>query len=189
LDTKTFGQYLKAHHEKSSNRVFDRLNWHAYNVVFVNGNLNPQLKGKYKTSEYYNYFLGNDKTKWASKAKAYYQVNYENIYDGISLNIYSADDLKYDLIVEPNANTKEIKLKYNGIEEMSLKKGQIHIKTSVNKIIEEKPYAYQYIDGEKQKIECNYTINNNTIGYEFPNGYDKSKKLIIDPTLIFSAYS
>ncbi|MDB4534461.1 PKD domain-containing protein, partial [Vicingaceae bacterium] len=189
FDAKTFNRYIKSHHQKSNNKSFDRLNWHAYNVEFVNGNLDPLMKGKYIASEYYNYFLGNDKSKWASKAKAYYQVNYENIYDGISLNIYSADDLKYDLIVEPNANIKDIELKYNGIEEMSLKKGQIHIKTSVNKIIEEKPYAYQFIDGKKQKVECNYTLKNNIIGYEFPNGYDKSKKLIIDPTLMFSVYS
>ena len=167
FDTKTFNRYIKAHHEKSSNRNFDSLNFHSYNVEFVGGNLAPLVAGKYETSTYYNYFLGNESSKWASNVKGYYQVDYKNIYDGIALSIYFSDDLKYDLIVSPKANTKDIKLKYNGVDALSLNKGQLHIKTSVNKIIEEKPFAYQLIEGEKKEVPCNYTLKNNRIGFEF----------------------
>ena len=31
----------------------------------------------------------------------------------------------------------------------------------------------------------NFKLNNNILMFDFPNGYDKNHKLIIDPTLIF----
>jgi gliding motility-associated-like protein len=189
FNPKTFNRYIRSHHEKSTHRNFNQLDCHSYHVEFVGGNLAPSISGKYKTPEYYNYFLGNDKSKWASNVYGYHQVDYKNIYTGISLTIYSSEDLKYDLIVNPLANVKDIQLKYNGVDAITLNNGQIHIKTSVNKIIEEKPYAYQYVNGEKQEVECNYTLKNNIIGFDFPNSYDKEIQLIIDPTLIFSAYT
>ena len=103
--------------------------------------------------------------------------------------MYSTDNLKYDFIVKARANPNQIKLVYNGQNKLQLKKGQLHVTTSVNTIIEDKPYAYQLINGEKKQILCNYTLINNELGFEFPNGYNKNYDLIIDPTLMFSSLS
>src|SRR5437899_498700 len=53
---------------------------HNYEVNFVGGNLNNFSK-KEEQSDYYNYFLGNDKRKWASKVKGYQEVEFKDVYE------------------------------------------------------------------------------------------------------------
>ena len=63
------------------------------------------------------------------------------------------------------------------------------IQTSLGNVIEQAPMAYQKINDTIKEIKCTYSLRKNTIKYSFPEGYDKSKELIIDPILIFSTYS
>ena len=42
---------------------------------------------------------------------------------------------------------------------------------------------------EKKEILCHYKLDEQTLSFEFPLGYDKNHELIIDPTLIFSTFS
>ena len=162
---------------------------HAYETVFISANqpiktpLNP-------TTNRYNYFKGNDPLKWATDVKAYQKLKYIELYDKIDLITYeSHGQLKYDLHVNPGGDPKEIKIKYSGIDEIKLKKGHLHITTSLGDVIEQSPYVYQIIDGKKITIKCKYILNGNTMSFHFPNGYDKNETLIIDPILIFSTYT
>ncbi|PKP47133.1 MAG: hypothetical protein CVT95_06045 [Bacteroidetes bacterium HGW-Bacteroidetes-12] len=178
-----------SHNHNPTTPFSNTLNWHAYSVDFVGGNLAPTIIKKDSTLAYFNYFLGNDKTKWATDVRGFKHITYQNIYNGIDFVIYSTEELKYDFIVHPNANPKNISLKYNGADKLEIKNGRLVISTSVNTITEEKPYAYQLVNGKKVEIACNYVLKNKQLSFEFPNGYDKTKALIIDPTLIFSAFS
>ena len=99
------------------------------------------------------------------------------------------DQLKYDYIVAPFANPKQIKCEYKGIENIFLKDRNLYIQTSVNTIIEQEPYAYQIIAGEKIEVPCEYQLKRQKISFEFPEGYDSNYELIIDPLLVFSTYS
>ena len=92
------------------------------------------------------------------------------------------------IIVKPGGDPHQIKLFYNGINDITIKKERLHIYTSVNHVIEDKPYAYQLINGEKKEILCHYKLDEQTLSFEFPLGYDKNHELIIDPTLIFSTF-
>jgi len=188
-DTKKLEQLSHNHNADSRSLLSNTLNWHSYYVDFVGSNKNSKLIKKDSTFAYFNYFLGNDKSKWASDVRGFKQITYENIYNGIDLKIYSNDDLKYDFIVSPNANPASIRLKYSGADKIIVKNGRLIITTSVNTIIEEKPYTYQIINGKQVEVACNYVLKNNELSFGFPNGYDKSYALIIDPTLMFSALS
>jgi len=61
---------------------------HNYEVEFVGADLSNTIK-KNETPEYYNYFLGKDRSKWASEVKAYGNVQFKEIYKGIDLKLYS----------------------------------------------------------------------------------------------------
>ena len=95
--------------------------------------------------------------------------------------------IKYDFIIKPGGNPNEIKLKYNGLNELYLQEGNLHMITSVNSIVEQHPYAYQIENGEKVSIPCEFELEGNVMSFEFPDGYNNSIPLIIDPKLIFSA--
>lgn len=189
-DGKTMDRLLANHYDKSKTPKKPSIDQHAYKINFINMNKNCSIKHNQPTKEYYNYFIGKDPSAWASNVKGYHQITYSNLYDGIDLKLYSKFfNLKYDLIVKPGTNPKVIKFNYEGIEDISIKNGRIHIQTSVNHIIEDKPFAFQIINNKKVKVACEYQLKNNTISYLFPKGYNKNSSLIIDPTLIFSTYS
>lgn len=189
-DVKTLNQYVDAHHHKEIKQVFDVLKCHSYKVKFLNAKELSMLQKNKKTSEYYNYFLGNDKSKWGSKAYGYEDVSYQNLYTGVDLHFYSQNDyLKYDFIVAPKKNPYQIEMVYEGVSDISIKNKRLVVKTSVNEVIEEKPYAYQIIDGVETEVKCEFVLKGNKVSFNFPNGYDDTKALIIDPTLMFSTYS
>jgi hypothetical protein len=156
-DTKTVEKYVEAHYHKESKQPFDVLKCHSYKVKFLkklqfyevtdegrsdfykNHELNLELKNfnkKSPTKEYYNYFIGNDKTKWGSKAYGYEDISYIGLYKGIDLHYYTNNDhLKYDFIVSPNANSNDIQLSYEGVSSIAIKNNRLVVKTSVNEVV------------------------------------------------------
>lgn len=166
------------------------INLHAFEVEFLNS-LASSTAAEHPCSDYENYFIGNDESKWASDVKKYQDVTYQKLYNGIDLKFYSADDngLKYDFIVHPNSNPADIQLKYQGVDAIYLEKGSLILETSVNKLVEQKPYAYQIINGKQKEVKCNFKLTDNVLSFDFPRGYNKSLPLIIDPALIFASYS
>jgi gliding motility-associated-like protein len=97
--------------------------------------------------------------------------------------------LKFEFIVKTGGNPGIINLQYEGVNSIKLKNGELEIKTSLNQIIEEAPYAYQVIDGKEVEVPCRYLLKKDQVSFDFPNGYDPNYELVIDPTLIFSTYS
>jgi len=170
--------------------VYDEVHAHLYEVRFVNANQHAAVRGGDITPTKYNYFLGNDKSKWASNAATFYSIYYETLYPGIDMRYYSQKDrMKYEWIVSPETSPDIIAMHYDGVKTMYLDNENLHIETSVNEIWEMKPYAFQWIDGKKVNVPCRYELKNNVVSYSFPEGYDVCSELVIDPILIFSAYS
>jgi len=163
---------------------------HAFRMTFLNAEKTVKTSAKHATSDYCNFFIGKEKSKWAGHVKNYQEVNYKNLYTGISLQILGMQNsMKYNFIVDPQGNTDKIKLLYDGPDSITLDKGTLKIKTSVNELIEQKPYAYQWIGGKQVEVACEFVLENNTVQFQFPNGYDKKNELIIDPVLVFACSS
>jgi len=182
--------YSRSFNHGGVSHQVDKEGIQVFKAKFVNANPKVDLKANNKSGFYYNYYLGNDASKWQSKVYSFQEVNYHNLYNGIDLKVYYQDGfLKYDYIVEAGSEVEQIKVHYEGIERLKLKYGNLILKHEFGELIEEQPYAYQIIDGKKVKVECNYLLTDNTLSFDFPNGYDKSKSLTIDPRVIFSTYS
>ncbi len=162
---------------------------HAYKVNFVGGTT-ENVVGQDEQSYYYNYFIGNNPDKWASYVPAFSAVRYADVWDGIGLRVYNSDSqFKYDFIVGVGANANLIQLSYDGIDSMELSNGNLLLHTSVGDVIEQAPYAYQMVGNQLEEVECNYVLQDGKMSFEFPNGYDESRKLIIDPLVIASTLS
>jgi len=166
-----------------------KVKYHAFKVNFENSNTNVAVSGNKRYSWHRNYYLGNDPKKWAENVPVYSEVIYEGLYHNINMKVYNFDNnFKYDFIVYPEGNTKNIKLNFVGTDALRIENGHLFIKTSLYDLIEEEPYAYQLIDGQKKKIACAYVLKNNSVCFELGN-YDHSLPLIIDPTRIAATYS
>lgn len=168
-----------------------KLKGHVFKTEFIDANKEVTISSESKSSFYHNYFLGNQKKDWASEVYSYESISYNNLYQGINLNFYQKDGFyKYDYIVKPGINPNQIKVKFKGVSPPTINNGNLVVSHKLGKLIEEKPYAYQIINGQEIKVECNFFLNSDKqLSFQFPNGYDNSNELIIDPTLIFSTYS
>lgn len=166
------------------------LGFHAYKVTFEGAKQPERVTGSKPQQHYYNFFLGNDSSRWAAGVHPFLNVDYTDLYAGIDLHVTSSErQLKYDFIVQPGADPDQIRLNYTGVDRLRIVRKNLEIITSTGTVTELKPYAYQYINNEKKEVPCFYRLKDRTVSYHFPEGYDASHTLIIDPTVIFARYT
>lgn len=167
-----------------------RIKAHCIKLDFVGCNPDFQNQHEEEGVYYENFYQGNDPTKWKSYVKNYHKVWYRNLYNGIDYEaITSTKGLKYNFYVKPGNNPDVIKLHYSGAKKIKLVNEELMIITSIDSIIEKKPYAYQNIKGKIVEVPCKYKLKDNTISFEFPKGYNSGYELVIDPILVFAAQS
>ncbi|HET7119275.1 MAG TPA: PKD domain-containing protein [Hanamia sp.] len=167
----------------------NKVRTHTYSMEFMNSQ-SPQIIPDKPSTSVNNYFIGNDKTKWASNCKIYLGVTYQNIYKGIDVRYYvdGGGNLKYDFIVHPGADVNNIAMKYSGTNKITVKKRELNIITPLGTSRELKPYTYQLNNNERQELDCRYEVKDNVVKFKVKN-YSPDKTLIIDPTEIFFSYS
>lgn len=161
---------------------------HVLRANFLNSQ-SPQPQGKSPVNTKYNFFIGEE-SDWAGNARGFQKAHYEGLYPKVDLEIYlHYGHLKYDLIVQPGGSPKAISFVYEGHEGIAIKEGRLQVHTRFNVLEEQVPIAYQWIEGRKVEVLAKFTLQNEVVGFEFPNGYNTNYELIIDPELVFSSYS
>ena len=163
---------------------------HAFRISFEGSSGSLQFKGSEPQPGTVNYFLGNDPAKWASGLTRYRRLE-ADYSAGMTLVLYeSGGNIKYDMIVRPGADVSKFTLQYEGQDDLQIQEGSLHIKTSLNELVEMKPYAFQELNGRRVEVACRYRLKGNKLQFDFPDGYDASRTLVIDPaTWIFGSYS
>ncbi len=187
-----FAEFPDHHHEFEETEEHG-VKKHHLKAQFIGAKSNPKIEPINASSTYYNYFIGNNRESWASYVRKYNQVYYRALYEGIDLKLYGQEGfLKYDFILSPGADYRQIKIQYRGVKKPRIDKqsGNLIVEHSLGEILEGKPYVYQIVDGKKVEIESAYQLaKGNLIQFEISGQVDPKKPLIIDPTLIFSTYS
>jgi gliding motility-associated-like protein len=161
----------------------------AYNVSFLGASPKVEQIPDKPLPTYNNYFLGNDKSKWAGDCKIYTAVTYKNVYPNIDVRYYSTQNkLKYDFIVHPGGNPSNIALRYDGGVKLYIKNKALIIATTVGDVTELEPYSYQTNTNIKLDVVTKYKVKDNVVSFDVSN-YDHNATLIIDPQLIFSSFT
>ncbi|MBX2898685.1 MAG: gliding motility-associated C-terminal domain-containing protein [Cyclobacteriaceae bacterium] len=180
----------RATNESDNSSLNLTLNGHRVDVHFKGANVNSRPQAFGMLPHYYNYFIGSDPSTWASKARTFQQVYYPAFYEGIDLKVYQqGGNLKYDFFVAAGANPHQIEFEYAGIDAVYVMDGDLHVGASQFNFIERKPVAWQWINGIKKFVACEYALHDRKVSFSLPNGYDACYPLTIDPLLIFSTYS
>ena len=183
-------EYLETIHPHGNHQPVQGNNAFAYHVNFVNANPAATTSGLNAYSDYSNYFLGSDAIQWASRVKSFNEVHYTALYPGIDMNIYGKNGLlKYDFIVGAGISPAQIKMQYDGAEKLAIENGNLKVHNTFNTVTEHKPIAWQTIAGKKVFVPCRFELNNNTVSFSFPDGYNSAYELVIDPQLEFSTYT
>lgn len=182
----TIGMNEEEHHEEP-----EFVRSHAFKTHFLGSNKGLTTSQDMQRAGMYNYFIGNDESKWASNVRRFGIITQHNVYDGIDLKVYSKEvHLKYDFVIQPKADVTQIQLQHEGVDAVFLKDGALTLRTSIGEIIENKPYAYQIMkNGSMKEVVCEYALNDGVVTFAFPNGYDQKRELIIDPVLVAATLS
>jgi gliding motility-associated-like protein len=159
-------------------------------VRFVGANQVNAIEEFFPSTQYYNFFIGNDSAKWRSNVHGYQEAILRELYTGIDLKlIEQREELKYEFRVHPNADPSRIQLEVNGYDNLSIDpKGNLIIRTSLGEIIERKPYVYQVINGRIKEVRSAFKLEGKTVTFDL-GAYDHSAELVIDPILVFATYS
>ncbi|MEX1191498.1 MAG: T9SS type B sorting domain-containing protein [Brumimicrobium sp.] len=185
-----FSEFNEMHMSKKDNSDKElTFKQKVVNLNFLGANEVTEVEKEGKTKHFFNYFMGNDKSKWASGVHGFENFVLKDMYDDIDLKfIEQKEEIKYEFIVEPNADPNQIKLEYKNQKKLKVdSKGNLVISTFLGDIIEQKPYVYQIVNGKIVEIDCSYKLNGDEITFDLGE-YNHRVALIIDPTLVFATF-
>jgi hypothetical protein len=162
------------------------------NVTWVNSNPNVEIIAESPVDFYYSYaVLKGDETINLNQLKGYEKLIYKNLYPNIDVEyiIHTEGGIKYNVILHPGANPKDLKLHYKPASTSALKEqinialnnqGQLEITTSLGSVIEHAPITF-YQNGAL--ISSKYEFKDNILSFELA-AYDNTKTVVIDPWII-----
>jgi len=158
---------------------------------FIESTWKGNKEEKQNSNFYRNYFIGEDSTKWKSKVKSVASIVLNDFYPDIDLIIDGRDSkLQYSFLLKKNTKSSKIKYKITGASSLKLKEdGSLAIGNRFGEIIESRPVAWNIINNKKVYVEVNFVLNGSIISFDFPDDYDHSSPLMIDPSISFSTFS
>jgi len=165
------------------------LRHHAVRLRFLNASGDADVEAALPLNGRYHYFLGNDPAYWGRNAQAFAQLTLRNVAPGCDAVFREGrSGLKYDLVLAPGADLAAVRMSYEGADQLQLRSGALIVHTSLGRLVERIPLAYQEVNGERRIVECTYTLNNGVVGIK-AGRYDPTLPLVIDPTLSFATFS
>lgn len=149
----------------------------------------PQVTGLERLDSTSNYYIGNDQSKWRKSVANYARVKYSSIYPGIDLIYYGNQrQLEYDYVVAPGGDPNSIHLAVEGASKLRIDRhGDLVLETQHGAIYQHKPVMYQQIDGARREVAGSFLLQGNRVSFKLGD-YDRTKDLVIDPSLIFLTY-
>ncbi len=180
------------HHEVSSHEHNNgQIKYHAVCSKFLGVNENSIRQETMPSQHYNNYFLGSNPTGWKSNVFSFQQVVYQNYYEGIDYILSTSNrQLEYQFLLAPSANPDLIKRSFKGADQVLIdKNGDLIVKTSLGEVRESKPKAFELSENGRKEIKVEFKLKKGILSFYFPDGYDTSKTLLIDPSLTFSSFT
>lgn len=152
-------------------------------------NPHAQIAGNENLPGISNYFVGKDSRKWQTNVPHYEGVGYRDIYPGINLAFHGAQQqLEFDFIVAADADPAPISLGFSGAKRIATDAaGDLILASAAGDLRLHKPVAYQENLGVRKLVDARFVVEGKRVGFALGN-YDRSRELVIDPTLTYSTF-
>lgn len=163
----------------------------ALRVNFPGAASTPDLRGEALAPHYSHYYFGNDPADWHTNVRNYGAVRYSGLYPGVDLVYHGGDgQLEYDFELAPGADWEQIRVHYDGVEQLAVTPaGDLNVTTRFGLVTERAPVAWQTVNGERRPVRVNYRLlADNTFGFDVVDPLDPAAPLVIDPVLHYNTY-
>jgi uncharacterized protein (TIGR03437 family) len=133
-----------------------------------------------------NYLLGGP-GDWRRAVPGYASVRYRGVYPGIDVVYHGRGGaLEYDFVVAPGADPGTICLEFRGHQELRLDAaGALVIASAAGEIRWQRPHVYQ---GRNEIVAGRFVLAGRDAVTFALGDYDRSRELIIDPSLTRASY-
>jgi len=163
----------------------------AMRMAFEGASEDVVLEAEEPRSSVYNFFVGNDPSRWRSEVTGYARVVYRGLYKGIDLCLREENGwLEYDLLLAEGADLSGVVIQCDGIEGLGIDcDGSLVIETAYGPITQEPPTAwYENPTGDNVSVACHFRrIDEYRYGFEVPER-DLGLALVVDPGLEWSTF-
>jgi gliding motility-associated-like protein len=160
----------------------------VWDMKYVNMNDNATWSTDNGVTTKVGYYTGSNGDAPKLGIKEFQKIRHNNVYNNIDVEYYIRENkLKYDYHLHSGADIKDIQLKFNGIDELSINSaGELIIRTEWGNYTKELPYSYQVIDGVEKEVNVQFTLlkEENAYGYKIIGDYDPNYELVIDPIYV-----
>lgn len=174
---------------KKQSIVFERKE-HAVHMEFVKASFdNARIEKLTVLPGVQHYILGNDPQKWQKDVHTYKEVLIKGLYKGIDARYYrEAGSMRYDFIVEPNADVSQIRFTLQGAKSWSVNRIEnvLSIQTVHGEYRHAGLKAYQVVEGKQVIVPCTFSQSGNHITFDVKKKYH-NLPLIIDP-IVYSTF-
>ena len=136
-----------------------------------------------------NYLHGKDANQWITAVPTFARVRYQQLYPGIDLVYYGTNRrVEYDLIVAPGADPNRVSFQAHGSHLRIDNKGELVIKLPKGEVRQHAPVVYQEAAGKREMVSGRYVkLAADRVGFRLGK-YDRSRRVIIDPTMSYATY-
>lgn len=144
-----------------------------------------------------NYLIGNDPANWHRDIPQFARVRYRNLYPGIDLVYYgNHGQLEYDFEVAPGSDPTRVALNFKGSRNSEARnlridqQGDLVLDMGGSDVRLHAPRVYQKFGAEERSVAGRFELRgqrHDEVGFQLGT-YDRSRSLIIDPTLTYSTY-
>ena len=189
----------KEEQEREIKKKKETINKHEEKVSCEMAWINVSLEGasikreniikEKQSTEHFNYFYGHC-PEGIYDVYQYEKITIKDVYPNIDWVFYNSSKggMKYDFIVHPNADPKQIKLIYDSEKPLSIdNNGNINIKTKLGTLSENAPYSY--IHETNTEVKSSFTkkqLSKHKVEVAFSiDSLNSNTTLIIDPQLVW----
>lgn len=157
---------------------------HVVRMSYVGAEGSMHAVGADKRVGHYD-FIG--KNRASRSASRFGEVRHDDVYKGVDVRYYlDGGRPRYDFVVEPNADTSAIKIRFDGAKTKAVN-GAIVLDTTVGQVQHQRPVAFQYEGILRKPVSAKYVQAKDGTFALALGKYDHSKQLIVDP-LVYGSY-
>lgn len=159
-------------------------------MQFAGANPTSQVTGLDMLEGKSHYFVGHDPKRWRTNIPHHARVQYRQVYPGVDLVFYGNQGrLEYDWMMAPGADLERIRLRFEGVDHLSLDgEGDLILHTPGGEVVQRAPAIYQEVEGVRKTISGGYVLQGQReVGFQ-TGPFDASKPLVLDPVLEYSSF-
>lgn len=136
-----------------------------------------------------SYYRGNNPADWQVGVSTHGRVRYAGVLDGIDVVYYGNQRrLQYDFVIAPGADPRQIAIRVDGVDELSVgTDGRLRMVADDRVIEQERPFTYQLIDGRRVEVPSRFLVEGRVVRFEV-DAYDTCRELVIDPVIAYSTF-